>query len=200
MTITNGYVTLAEFKANFFPAGSTDVVDDAVIEGKIEGASRMIDDHCGRHFYKSAAAESRYFTAEWEDLLKVDDLVSITTLKTDEDGDRVYEKTWTTGDYDLEPFNAALDGRPYTKIRVQPEGDYLFPTVAKSVEINGVWGWSAVPVKVKEACLIQAARLFKRKDAIFMEEGGGPFGKVKASGGMDEDAVELLKDYVKLDF
>ena len=159
------YCTLVEFKANFYPAGLIDIIDDTVIESKIEAVSRLIDEYCERHYYKSSASEKRYFSPEWVDLLKVGDLVSITTLKSDTDGDRVYETTWTTSDYDLEPLNASQDGKPYTKIRSTPNGDYQFPRIRKGVEIDGIWGWPAVPKIVKEACLLQTIRLFKAKDS-----------------------------------
>jgi len=200
MTITNGYCTLAEFKANFFPTGLVDVTDDTVIEGKIEGVSRLIDDYCERHYYKSSASEKRYFSPEFVDMLKVNDLVSITTIKSDTDGDRIYEITWSTTDYDLEPLNASQDGRPYTKIRVTPMGLYAFPRMRKGVEIDGIWGWPAVPKTVKEACLLQTIRLFKAKDAPREGEGGGPFGISKQPpSGLDPDVRELLDKVRRLD-
>ena len=199
MTITNGYCTLLEFKANFYPTGLTDTIDDTVIEGKIEGVSRLIDLYCERHYYKSAATEKRYFSPEWGDLLKVNDLVSITTLKTDEDRDRIYEYTWATTDYDLEPLNASQDGKPYTQIRVTPDGDYLFPRIRKSVEIDGIWGWPAVPMLIKEACLLQTIMLFKKKDAPLGSEGGTPFGALKIPSKLDPDVEGMLDLSKRLD-
>ena len=154
MAITNGYLTLAEYKA-YKSITSSDTGDDAVIEKIIEGASRFIDNISGQTFY-SDTGETRYFTAEHGDILFIPNLYGITTLKTDEDQDGTYENTWntgqTTGDFYLMPFNASIEGRPYSWIQVNEEGDYVFPTTRKGVEIKADWGYSAVPADIKMAC------------------------------------------------
>lgn len=168
MAITNGYCTLQEIRGwiGAAEAGYTD--DDTRLEESVESASRYIDDLCGRRFYANSVDETRYYTASAPNTLTnldgLDDIYSITTLKTDEDEDRTYEYTWATTDYDLLPFNAALDGKPYTRISVAPDGDYTFPTHAKGVQIVGKFGWSTAPKVVKRATLILAAFLLKQKD------------------------------------
>ena len=198
MTITNGYCTAEEFKAEFFPADSTDSQDDSVIENKVEAASRLIDEHCFRRFWANAVDESRTYRAEDAYLVFTDDIVSITTLQTDEDGDRVYERTWLTTDYDLEPENAALDGKPYTRIATAPMGRYRFPRgMPKGVKVTGKFGWSVVPAKVKSACLLQAERLFKRKDAPFGVIGSAEMGQLQVIPKLDPDVAILLEKYVR---
>ena len=59
MAITNGYVTLANFKEYAIPNAGTDAADDSLIEIIIEGVSRYIDDQTGRRFYGSS--ETHYF-------------------------------------------------------------------------------------------------------------------------------------------
>lgn len=141
--LTNCYATLAEFKARFIPTGLTDTTDDAVIVAVIEAVSRKIEqwEYCNRWFYPRTA--TRYYTAEDADLLRVDDLLSVTTLKTDDDGDRTYETVWTTTDYDLEPFNALNESppQPYTKISLAPNGNYSFPSTRRGVELVGKFGY-----------------------------------------------------------
>jgi hypothetical protein len=78
----------------------------------------------------------------------VDDLQSITTLKTDADGSGVFGVTWTASDYQLNPLNGLAGGitTPYTQVRAI--GEYLFPIYEPrnvnaneaSVQIAGVWG------------------------------------------------------------
>ncbi len=190
MAITNGYATLAEIKARL---GITDTTDDTILESVVEAISRMIDDYCARHFYQSST--TRYFTAEWGDLLRVPDLVSVSSLKTDDDGDRVYETVWATSDYDLVPYNASELSKPYTRIEVTPNGNYSFPTTPKGVEIIGTWGWPAIPKPIKEACLLQAQILFKRKDAIFGVIGGGELGQPLRITGLDPQVQRLLAPF-----
>lgn len=114
---------------------SSDVADNTRLLEVLEEASRYIDEHCHRHFY--VISETRYFTARDEDELIVDDLLSVTSLKTDDDGDRTYENTWAATDYDLEPYNKW----PKWLLRVTPDGDYSFSTERKGVEVAGLWGY-----------------------------------------------------------
>lgn len=162
MTITNGYTTLVAYKLRFMDGDTTDHEDDPVLEKVIEAASRAIDNICSRRFYPTT--ETRYFTAEEDTLIKLHtDLISVTTLKTDTDGDRTYENTWDTGDYDLVPYNAALDGWPYNAIEITPYSNYYFPYVRKGVEVAGSFGFcSTTPPVIEEACLLAAHRLMKR--------------------------------------
>jgi len=194
MAITNGYATAAELKTRL---DIDDTSSDTVIENVIEATSRAIDALCMRRFY--AATETRYFQSTDASQLWVPDLLSVTTLKTDNDADRTYEYTWTTDDYDLLPANAALDGWPYNEIAVTPDGDYSFPTNhnAKSVEIAGSWGFaSTTPDAVNEACLIAAAQIFMRKDAPFGVSGGSGFvQKIKQVLRSDPHVWALLSQY-----
>jgi hypothetical protein len=166
MTITNGYCTLSEFKQWLTAAGQTisaDVGDDSVIESIIEASSRFIDGECVRHFYKSSADETRYYTATESTYVRPDDLVSVTTIYTD-DGSREYADTWTTDDFDLWPYNAAADGRPYVKIVTAPYSNYWFyPGVAKGVKITGIFGWPSVPEPIREACILITLSTYKRR-------------------------------------
>ena len=166
MTIANGYTTLAIVKARLGIA-TADTADDTKMETMVEGISRAIDGFCDRRFFVNGTDEVRYFTAPDRDELFAGDIVSLTSIATDEDGDRVYETAWGAGDWELQPYNAALDGQPYTMISTTPNGVYGFPSVAKGVKLTGKFGWSAVPAPVSEACLLMTEKLFRRKDAIF---------------------------------
>lgn len=201
MPITNGYCTLAELKARVWPTGTVDTNDDTVMEQVITAVSRHIDSVCGRRFY--ASAETRYYTPEFADLLFVDDLLSVTTLKTDDDGDRVYETTWAATDYDLEPYNATLESqaRPYTQIRTAPNSNYAFPVgQRKGVQLAGSFGFaSATPAAIKEACLIQSARIYKRRDAIFGVIGSAEMGQQLVIPKLDPDVAQLLAPFKKME-
>lgn len=159
MTITNGYCTLAEIKDNK-RISSTSSPDDGVIEALVEAASRYIDDLTGRRFHTTAADETRYFESDNSTELFPGNIISITSLKTDADGDRTYETTWATTDYDLLPANAALDGLPYHYIRKSPAGANSFPTHSKGVQIVGKFGYSAAPKPIKQACIMIVTSLY----------------------------------------
>jgi hypothetical protein len=168
MGILSGYTSLEVLKARL---GISDGTDDAALEAVITAVSRAIDDYCGRRFY--AASETRYFTARHGDRLMVDDLLSVTSLATDDDGDRTYETVWAATDYDLEPANAALDGEPYWEIRAAPEGRYSFPSTSRGVKIVGSFGFAATtPAVIEEATLAQCKLVFDARNSVSGVEGG----------------------------
>jgi hypothetical protein len=193
VAITNGYATLAEIKTHLTISGST---DDDRLEAAVEQASRAIDAECRRVFYATTA--TRYFQAEAPDLLILgDDLLTVTTLKTDQDGDRTYETTWATTDYDLTPDNAS----PKSAIHLAPQGRYSFPTHRKGVEIAGSWGYNATgsyPDAISHACVILAARYFKRKDAPFGVLGTPELGFQRIPR-TDTEVKQLLAPYRRLE-
>lgn len=181
MTITNGYITLAEARAVLYPSGHTNTSADARIEKTIEAASRAIEKYCGRRFY--GVAETRYYTADDGYEVTVDDLTGTPTIATDDDGDGVYETSWSSGDYNLkygENYNAALDGKPYTQIEVSEAGSKNFPSsIKRGVRVYASFGYIAstsaanAPSPIHDACLITVHRLFKRHDLPLGVQGGG---------------------------
>ena len=194
MPITNGYATLNELKASL---RITDSVDDALLELAIESASREIDSSCERTFYNMGTA-TRYFVAQDAFYTEIDDLISITHLKTDPDGDGSYTITWSTSDYQLEPLNGFVGGiiSPATGIRAKDT--YLFPLEEGEalVEVRGVWGWSATPVAVKQATIIMASRLYKRNDSPLGVAGFGDIGVVRVAK-LDPDVEALIIPFKK---
>jgi len=175
VAIINGYATLSSIRARLGITGVSDTADDAVLEAVVESVSRAIDDFCGRRFY--AATQTRYYSAKSGLRLLVDDLLSVSSLKTDDDGDGTHETTWATTDYHLAPYNAQLDSpaQPYWRIEVSEGGDYWFPVgVRRGVEIVGSWGFSAsTPDVVEQACLFQAAHEFRSQQMPLGASGTG---------------------------
>ena len=168
MAITNGYCSLAELKAALRVADS---IDDSLLELAIESASREIDGYCERVFYSTSG--TRVYAPTNVYYMNTDDIVSITTLKSSSDG-VTYDTTWTTSDYQLEPLNGVaggLTGHPYTRIRAI--GNFLLPAwnsstiynLEASMQVVGVFGWSAIPAAIRQATVILAMRIFKRLDS-----------------------------------
>lgn len=195
MPITNGYTALATAKAHLHIA---DTSEDGAIEDLITGCSRALDQWLGRRFY--AATETRYYTALSAYRLLLDqDLRTVTTLKTDETGDRTYERTWSSStDYYLTPDNASSDGQPYTAIEVdRANGLYVFPVgIQRGVEIAGSWGFCATgshPPMIERACLLLVNRLYKRGDAPLGVTGSTEFGLIRI--GSDRDIQDMIWPY-----
>ncbi len=196
MAIANGYLTLAELKS-WLKIDTDDTTDDTLLEAVIEAVSRQIDEFCKRRFYTTGADETRYFTAVEDGRVEVGDLLSVTRLQTDGDGSREYADMWAATDYDLCPYNRALEGKPYAYIEATPCGDYSFPTVPKGVQVVGRWGWGTagvpVPSVVKLACLIQSDRTFKRRVATFGVAGSAEMGQVMVLARLDPDVRGFLE-------
>ncbi len=63
------------------------------------------------------------------------------------------------------PYNAASKGKPFTRLEFAV-GTAL-PITSGRLAVTAKWGWPSVPAGVMNACLLQANRWFKRKDAPF---------------------------------
>lgn len=158
------YATLAQLKARLhIPSATT--TEDALLQELLDGAAAAIDLWTGKTF--AATTQTRYYASDDGEAIEVDDLVSVTTLATDDDGDRTYEVTWGTTDYRLLPLNAATDGVPYTGIAIDViTGVYRFPKRAAGVKVVGSFGYAAVPVPIREATLRLGQRLYGLRDAL----------------------------------
>lgn len=120
--------------------GDTLTTDDVAYRAILEAVSRRIEHETSQRFQVHTA--TRYLSATWtHSLLLHLGLLSVTTLKTDNDGDRSYETTWATTDYDLLPLNAVENLQPFTSIDIAPAGTKYFPVHTRSTEIIGKWGY-----------------------------------------------------------
>jgi hypothetical protein len=114
--LTNGYVELEQFKSTAELTGSSFADQD--IQNAIVSASRWIDYETSTKFWPDTVDQTRYFTANGASVLRIDDLISLTTLTTDTDDNGTFDYTWTVNtDFVLEPKNAVQNGFPYNSIR-----------------------------------------------------------------------------------
>lgn len=159
MTITNGYITSAEFLAYAAPNGGTDTADDAVVEKIIEGASRVIDNETRRTFYPRAST-NYYDTPDGRELfIDDDDLLSIGKL-TNGNGVEI-----TAGDYVLKPNNSTP--KWCVKLKDASSVSFEFDTSGNSdavISLSGSWGYcTSTPLDIKEACLEISTAYYKRR-------------------------------------
>jgi hypothetical protein len=198
VAITNGYCTLNELKASLrIPV--SDTVDDSLLELAVESASRDIDQATERVFYSTEA--TRIFTPRDSYNCEIDDLISVTTIKSSSAADGVYDITWETSDYQLMPLNGIAGGMAVPYDLIYAVGDYTFPMDDKeaTVQVNGTWGFSSVPVAIKQATVLLAARIFKRNDSPGGVMGFGDLGVIRV-GRMDPDIDRLIQPYKKVRF
>lgn len=189
-------VTLEELK-NAAKVRSTNHTYDAAMELTLEAVTAGIEDFLGRRVHSGISSalsthpgllETRYYCAEYTQgdawaaartICRTDDLLELVTLRTDDDGDSSYETTHQTSMVDLWPYNATVQGEPYTALVVKSGATGTFPVgLPRGVEITGVFGYcptTAVLPVFRKAALMQAAMEFRAEDAPYGAQGGVDF-------------------------
>lgn len=201
------YASVAELKAHL---RITDTDDDAPLAVALAAASKAIEDATYRTFGLTGSAVARFFDYEGLHIegrcaVKIADLQTTVGLVVtgDFDGSYAYATSLTLGtDFDLYPWNAAADGVPWTHIVFRPSnanfGTYCAPA-ARLLTVTANWGWTAVPTTVKQACLIQAARFFMRRDAWAGVAGSPDLGnELRLLSELDVDVAPMLNGYRRL--
>lgn len=183
MTWAPDYVTRQQLK-DYLHIG--DNADDAFIDVWITTVSRNVDDHTGRQFGQTAAAEARYYTPFYDRhesawFVDVDDVQDTTGLTVvDEAG------TAVTG-YTLLPRNAAVKGKPYERLK-------LPSACVGELTATVKWGWTAQPAAVKTGMFLQGARLAARRDSPFGISGSpSEQGEIRLLAQLDPDFRTSLK-------
>lgn len=191
------YITANELK---HALGIEKEKNDAEIAFAIAAASRAIDDFTGRQFGKLDTASPRYYRGFYDGnaghyAVIIDDLMTTTDLVIAHNREYLgaYSETLVIDtDFILGPLNAPADGKPWTYIQ-----GLNFPTRDNAIRITAKWGWTAVPSQVKQACLIQAARFFKRKDAPFGIQEFPDAGGMRLLDRLDPDVQLLLNGLIR---
>jgi len=186
--VSNGYVSTAEIKSTL---AIKEQFADADIRLAIESASRAIDGYCRQQFYLGPAAETRTYSPISSDYLMIDPASTITTVT-------VQGTAITLGtNFSKQAANAALDGRPWDTLRSL--SGYVWPRgIPDSVTVLGQFGWTSVPVAVKQATSILASRLLRRgREATFGVIGFGVDGGAAPIADSDPDLEMLLMPYYR---
>lgn len=144
----NGYARLPDVRNLLNGQGSN--AQDADIVRAIDEASAFARTATSRRFHSEV--ETRYLSGQGCRELWCGDLVSVTSLKVSDTLDQpsTFENTLVAGtDYTLWPRNAAAEGKPYRKIVLNPNGQYLaFPSGVDNVQLVGVFGWPVLSDQV----------------------------------------------------
>jgi len=196
VAVTDGYVSLALVKKAL---RITDDIDDEILELSIEAASREIDGYCERVFY--ATTETRVFIPRDSFTCEIDDLTSLTTLKTSSTGES-FDVTWTSTDYQLEPLNGQAGGLVTPSTRIRAVGDYVFPTFEPrnvnhyeaTVQVTGTFGFTPIPTAIEQAALLLTLRQYRRYDSPLGVAGFDEMGVVRV-GRIDPDVSKLISPF-----
>lgn len=199
------YVSSDQLKAYLMGTNANSVSDD-LVGFACSAASRAVDAHCDRRFWLDDTATARTFQPRRFDWIDVDDIGDLTGLAItiDSAGNGTYTDAWTTGDYQLWPYNAPYaspEAEPWTRIlgvnRSFPYLTSLSSYRLNRVQVTARWGWPAVPSLVFQATLIKAARIYHRRNSPQGVAAFDEFGPVRISRAEDGDVVSMLEDYCK---
>lgn len=168
--------------------------DDAEIGLAVTAASRAADRYCNRQFGVTDGLEERSYTATWDRrrgrwVVEIDDLMTAAGLV-------ITTAAGTVDAYQLEPANAEFQGQPWTRVVVDPAAAVAPATDENGVQVTATFGWTDVPAPVKQATLLQASRIFKRRDAPFGVAGSPQEGsELRLLAKVDPDVEVVLGPY-----
>lgn len=189
------YASLVQLKAEL---GITDLARDTILTRKLKAASRAVNGYCKRvedGFWLAETATTRVFDMagrldETGRTVWVDDIGSLTDLAIGTGTAGAF--TAVTG-FDTTVGNQLAGGRAIESIYL-PGG---WPSWSGlQLQVTARWGWPAVPDDVVEATIIEAVRLYKRKDTPEGVFGSADWGAVRMTR-YDPDYVSLLQPYVR---
>lgn len=189
------YTTLDKLKGQLGITPS-DVTRDTLLTDALDAVSEAIDNMSERSFTAATGvATTRTFQTRGRTQTTPDGWVLVTpdigsatglALATGTVGGTY---TPTTGTLELYPVENLDEGWPATGVLLVGS---TWPTGSGArVQITADWGWPAVPAVVEQATLIQAARIFKRKDSPEGVLGSAEWGAVRVSR-VDPDVEAML--------
>lgn len=194
MALVNAYMTYDDLRDY---VGIADNFEQSRLVNAGNAACRGIDDYCGRRFFKDTSATAKlYPNPSIADVLRVHDFWDLASLVVSDSGALTVDVA-----FQVEPSGLNLqEGFPYTGIR--PLSHWWLSTTypgQTSISVTAKWGWSAVPEPIRQASLMVAADIYKRKDAPFGVAGFGEFGALRVSRDVLSQAESLLSPYRRYD-
>lgn len=220
------YASVPELRAQISLTSTTDDVELALL---LDAATKAIDNYCNRPdgFVSDPTASARYYSGDGGPYLRIDECTSIASVAVKDSPNDTSYVDWDTpssdlaedgdwipfaGDPERPNFNALAEGKPYTYIMVDPNGNYSSFTSGKyagrrgfrpsstvtrgvpTVKVTAKWGYAAaVPAAIKTACIMQAAKWYKRLQGSMASSVASPdMGTIELFRELDPDVKHLL--------
>jgi hypothetical protein len=192
--VANEYATLGDFHARLQIDDSS---QDVELQDALTAASRDVDRATGRRFYKDAVATARVFNPRYRQVptdegvkLYIDDIADTTGMIVEVG----VAPQWTTvTDYETGPDNAIVMGDPVIWLLRTFIPWVYYPR--QRIRVTAVWGWPAVPPQIKNATLLRASRLYRRRDSPEGVAGFNDMGVVRL-GRYDPDYDKLITPFM----
>jgi len=200
------YTTLADVKAQMPESGLVTSTDyDALISTLITPASRLIDRYLGapdNYFSPSTDNETRYYDGNNDYEITIDPFASVTSLGVSLSGGLASTDytAYSSSDYILEPYNAALNNRPYNKICIDVVNSTAdpFPRYKKAVKVVAAFGnYPTIPDLIAQAARVQTLHFFMRAKSAYQNQSAGEnVVATNVAGGLSEDVKTLLMPFI----
>ena len=211
------YATLDDIKTAL---DKQTTADDAALLLILKAATKAIDNFCNRPdgFVADAAASARLYPGTGGPVLYIDECAEVTLVAVKDSVTATTYTAWAPGDWlafrggpDRPDFQPTDRGLPYHAIMVTATGDESYftsgrytqmqgfrPTFVGSrgvptVQVTARWGYAdEVPAPIREACIVQAARWFRRGLGQWSDTIGSPdFGQFMYRRAIDP-AVQMI--------
>lgn len=212
------YASIAELRSQIDKTGTTGTGDPTNLQLLLDAATDAINGYTNHPdgFVALSVATARTYNGEGGPYQWIDECVSISLVEVKDSPTDATYAAWAasdwiafSGDPDAPDFNRL----PYTAIMVTPNGSFshfvsgrfttrrgFMPdtTVTRgtpTVRVTAKWGYaSVVPSRVKEACLVTAARWFKRGESSWADSmAPANFGTLMFTKTLDPDVEAMLK-------
>ncbi len=171
------YAEVAELRSQM---NKQSTESDALLSMALEAASEALDNFCNRPdgFVAVTSATARLFAGDGSTVLWIDECVEITLVEVKSSPTDSAYVTWTTDDwlaFSGDPNRPNYNRLPYQAIMVNPTGGYAVIPHGRvpTARITAKWGYAATcPAVIKQACITQAARWFKRGQSAWADSSG----------------------------
>lgn len=187
------YATIAQLKMQIDKQGSTGPADPANLQLLLDTATDMINGLCNRKdgFVAPAIANTRLFNGSGGPYQWIDECAAVTLVEVKQSPTDTTYTVWAAANwmpFTGDPNDPDFNHTPYQALMVMPnqtyshftsgkftqregfEPDFLVSRGTPTVRVTANWGYALVcPPRVQEACIIQAARWFKRGESSWAD-------------------------------
>lgn len=212
------YATPAELRTQIDKSGTTGAGSDTALQVILDAATAAINLKCNRPYGFTALATgtAQVYSGSGGAVQWIDECVSISLVEVkDSPTDSTYT-AWVAGDWIAfrgDPVDPDFNNLPYDAIMIDPTGDYSIFTGGKfsglggfshdmeltrgvpTIRVTAKWGYAVTaPAIVKEVCIIQAARWYKKGESAHADMlASGELGTLQYKGDLDSNLAGLLK-------
>lgn len=213
------YATIAELKLQINKTGATGTGDPANLQLLLDAATDAINGLCNRPdgFVAVSTATARVYSGSGNAVQWIDECVAVTLVEVkDSPTDTTYvswaSTNWLpfTGDPEAPDFNRTpyqglivLPGQTYSSFTsgkfTQMRGFSPEPTAlargTPTVRVTAKWGYAVTcPKRVQEACIVQAARWYKRGESAWADSmASSELGTLMVTKELDPDVRMMLE-------